>query len=654
MRYTCLTLITAGILVPMDSRNILTSSIRPHARVLIQSITSDARPPHFSDFNSQKVANDEFCQAGSTFITKTPPAVQAHSYLSQHVDFTRVAAEATRVFLQNLETVTRADDVRLADQIKNIWDRTIIEELTLIAKAVRGRTDEYKSSHDTVEKIMKKPSGEADKDPKEELPRAPGATKFSISAEQHALAAHLSATNPVIGYLAHSPEGWDKMKGNYLSAHEQLSALQEDLASLIENASNFMGAHVTTVTAGNGYSLKWGQGSRQGGLEDTLSEWSPAADKYASSPEGSAEATTDPFINGAQLGSAIMENLVSKGDFGSFINAEGSSQSEKMDRLTTTLNVLQIRRLGLADAKKSLEALLTAVKGLMDSTREKLIESLKKIANDLVDLKTRATAVYHDAQVFPGVAIVADDAAPDADAEHAVSLTMLVDFKNLKDAHAELGPRINMIVNVLRRLHGHLYAFVGAHLDAAGITDKVYDVEPGPDDLAGIKSALLTIPGLVETFLGPAALSEPSTLADGDSRAKDFQGKIRNAAVNSRQASECLLYGRVDSLLKKAATPGYIPDSAIADGAVASPQSDATLCANTHKAGGAIMKLNFPQLTPEELANAKAGTGAAARGSSEAVADGVSAAGTTSEDAPVAKDPTSAAVVGGAVGEAAA
>ena len=639
MRYSHLALVAAGFCARVVCRNILTSAIRPHGRALIQSITAKPRPSHVDEFKRSMIQNDEFCQPASTFVTKDGNS--EHEYHSKHVESTKKAVEQTREFLQDMETTTRTDGVRLATQMDLIWRRTIMDELELLSGAVADKVAEY-ATHSTNAGKLNDKEGERIPSPTQQFPvSGPKSNLFSLSESEHSLSGKVGA-GPLIGVMSHPAGAWAKMQSSYDTAGAQLNTLKVTLTSLQASAAEFMATHLEYVKSDKGFNLKWDKATK---LDDLKFADVPqallAAEAYAPSAGSSSDAF-DGFTDSSALGHAVIVAVRGGSNFDDFITATSGSPSETMDRLTTTLNVLQVRRLGLADAKRSLLNLLGLVKDLMIKVREGFTGSLTKIVKDLDDLKDKANYVYLDAAKFPGVKIEADQADSDADVQLETHLTELKAFVG-SDAHGELGPRINLIVNVLRRLHGHLYAFVAAHQDSVPAGEDPSTKVPTADGMAGITTKLMTVPEIIEkSFFLPTGGATAGASDDAPAPVVDVkaaEGAIREARTNSRKVSECLLYGRIDSLLKREKSPNVLTEG------VETASTDADLCSATHAAGGAIMKELFKPaplaaVTPAHLA---AGDGELPHG--EGV-DGARAAVPVTELADAATIPAVAPVTG--------
>ena len=580
MRFVAAIVLGMGSLNEADAKNLLSSSIKPHARFLIQSVLESKTATRYNLERKADVDSDAYCQPASTFLT-VHSKKQTHEYFTKQADSAVTASKATRTFLSELEDLSRRDDVRRALQMQEIWGSTIIAELTQVKKAVDEKIAAYTKQVGHLDTIKgKKGPG----DPSEHLQvskDAKPAGQWSTSQAEESLAMMANeGTDSLHGVLAHTDGEWDSFKASYETAKGKLEKLSGDITTLSVEAATIFASHVQEILTADDYKLKWSasadggdavetrKGSSAGSVPTDLAV-DAAAYNYKSGDKAKNEDDFDDE-KAASLGKAIVARVAgltgeaSGQTFEAFIKAEGSP-SETMDRLTTTLNVLQIRRLGLMDAKKSLVDLLKKVNEKMGMIHGQMIAKMAQVETGMVETNKYARVVYADAKKFANVDI--NEGLLDMDGKDPLD-TMMDELRKLDgtDAHAQIPMRIKLSVNQLYRLHAHLLAFIDA-VKSTGSGESFKLVNSNIEDIVKQVGELNT---QLQATEAPKAVQYSA-----------IKTQLEEWNAQSRIAADCLLYGRMDALMHRAVltTEQGVP-----------ARKEAELCGATHTYGVEVLK----------------------------------------------------------------
>ena len=267
-----------------------------------------------------------------------------------------------------------------------------------------------------------------------------------------------------------------------------------------------------------------------------------------------------------------------------------TSPAETMDRLSSTLNALKIRKSALSDAETSLTHLLSQIGKEMGTNSDALGGKLKEMISLLNGVDQLGRVVYKDAALYPEQYGVEIDY--DGNADLYTTYQEEVRTARAQDAIAEIHPRLNLLLNVAHRVHGHMLAFVRAvsnedtspdelikdiatqrttfNLKAVnqGSIDSALANSDGSEQLGsqgvftGINELSAAVKGSSENLVKSYTAPEDAVTERGSDQ-KDAKDKEKNAArselslnlkkmlFNARVASECLLYGRYDVLMVK-------------------------------------------------------------------------------------------------------
>ena len=578
MRFVAAIVLGMGSLNEADAKNLLSSSIKPHARFLIQSVLESKTATRYNLEKKTEVDNDAFCQPASTFLTVG--SKQTHEYFTKQVDSAVTASKATRSFLSDLEDLSRRDDVRRALQMQEIWGSTIIAELTQVKKAVDEKIAAYTKQVEHLDTAKGK-ARPADPTQHLQVSTANKLSKWSTSQSEESLATMAAeGTDSLHSVLAHTDEEWGSFKKSYDAALVKLGTLSKGIQTLSSDAATIFGEHVNDILTADDYKLKWSAsadgvdavGTRKGlsaGSVPTDLAVDAAAYNYKSGDKAKNEDDFDDE-KAASLGKAIVARVAGlTGEppgqtFEAFIKAEGSP-SETMDRLTTTLNVLQIRRLGLMDAKKSLVDLLKKVNEKMGMIHGQMIAKMAQVETGMVETNKYARVVYADAKKFANVDI--NEGLLDMDGKDPLD-TMMDELRKLDgtDAHAQIPMRIKLSVNQLYRLHAHLLAFIDA-VKSTGSGESFKLVNSNIEDIVKQVGELNT---QLQATEAPKAVQYSA-----------IKTQLEEWNAQSRIAADCLLYGRMDALMHRAVltTEQGVP-----------ARKEAELCGATHTYGVEVLK----------------------------------------------------------------
>jgi hypothetical protein len=336
-----------------------------------------------------------------------------------------------------------------------------------------------------------------DPEPKRYLPGNP---HYAVSPEEHTNSGRLKMSVPFLGSRAHSIDQWHERIGSSTEQIQSLTILKENLVKMKSDTESLLSKHVGTVESNDGFLLKLGEQKveeKAGETSDILAE--------IRSKEASPKSTDD--ANVATL--------------------------QELEKQTTKLNVLYVRKLGLLDAQKSLERLKKEVTDKLDSSKTSVISTLAEIQQtiDSEEFKAEAMNAYTEAIRLKGVSIETNFELGGSDSLD-VHMNELAQFVGV-DGRGEFIPHVNLIVNVLYRLHGHMLAFT-----------EEYKAMFNSD---------------AEWVIG----------------------------AELRKSADCLLYGRVDALLRRF----ILKDET-------SPETEESLCGNLHKKAMGMQAMKDFATTP--------------------------------------------------------
>lgn len=580
MRYVFVVLLSAVAVTSAQSRNIL-SNVRPHIRLLVQAVASSGPGP-FKDYRSKEVGEGTFCQAATSLVDSKGNPITGLFSTVRAIAVT--GAETTRIFLQNLGNAFRGDDLRRALDMQKAWDNSIIAEIDIVAQGI-ARDIEYHAE----EKDKKFET------PKEVQTHLGEGKQFQVSGNDQY---RLSESEQV------------KFKAHHKNALKSITELGTTMEELRTNLKNVFTAHVTSVVKNKDYKVKWGPElvdaagtATTADFESFLTEIFKQSEELRAATKGgdggatgkeSQDSTSDQYDKfnagqAVQVGSTIV-SLIAQKDAKSdhsknSLSVSGNdSPAKQLDILTTKLNVLTIRKMALIDAEKSLNDLLNLIRPIVAMNQVALSEKLSAVKEGLKELVSLANAVYTDVARYPtpyNVKIEYDGGKDLYD-----SYVSQVGAAK-EDAIAQNHARINLLVNVAFRVHGHMLAFVKATA-APGVQKN--SVKSNIDTtIAEFKS----VSGEVTKKSGEVTNESGEVTKNSGEVAKQM---IAEFTKNARKASQCLLYGRYDVLMQKL----KVVSSTSGDRTETADLSDeGKWCKDTHEVG--IVELRDSRVIPQEL-----------------------------------------------------
>ena len=487
--------------------------VRPHTRLLIQSVVNSRAFHEFNDYRSDEVTAGKFCQASSSlltlpgsprsFLSSPAPAVDPLELFKDHMGSVKSITESSKSFLTSLSDESRLDDIRRANDFNAAWESTIIAELEDIRRAL----GELEGLHAADSKRANRLGTKATDGRYEESLAVINAI-YALDAESHTLKGkeRRDSGDKLTGSKSFSKASWTQLQTDHDEAKEAFAKSKEVIQTgLKTKAQTIFTEHLAMVQTCKEYMLQL-----TGDLP-TYSKESGIQSKALPEEESTFGAKALRLI-------ALLEKKDSEDDavryseFESFINKGDEEQSHvsHLTKLMTTLNILQIRRLGLMDAQTSLETLKKAVSIELATQRATASEKLEAIKSQLSheDFKKLSKTVYIDSIKLPGVEIVG---VPVSDVDHLDTHMQTLAKMVGKDANGEFIPQLNLIVNVLWRLHSHVFAFVDAYTPATDgqAADPLTDRKAGADCLLyGRVDALmrrLKLENVLETEMCPEA-----------------------------------------------------------------------------------------------------------------------------------------------------
>jgi hypothetical protein len=508
------------------SKAVLSAFIRPHARFLIQSVVPTLEGNNeFAVY--MKTASDgresvdagSFCQAPVALLLtdKSTPL----TLWKQSVTEVEKLTSSTHVLLESLAKSARGDDSRRADDFVTAWDETILKELDAIKTEIEKRAKHFQESAAVADELGNSAGSVVDA---QLLPSVDG--KYAKSASLQNEDVQKEAGDATAGALSHDPAKWASMREERNKIKGKLDEVVVRVQALSDSANQLMLDHLKLVHGEEGFRIKIkveGDGKTTGGDAKVVP---PAVDVEDSAGKGDN--------TGGDLFKLIADATHSGEykDFNEFITKKEPKEShpQRLAKLTSALNILQMRRVGLMDAQTSLMNLLQAINVLMQEEKREISDTVTKIKETVSaeDTKKLSDSAVMHAMLFHGVEIQTTLTKQEGSAElhlddHMAELAKFVG----KDFHSQFVPQLNLIINVLWRQHAHIHAFVETY--------------------SGTGSGMTLINGVPDIVGKAVGQADSLKKIEG---AKAIQTSINVANNGKRAGADCLLYGRVDSILR--------------------------------------------------------------------------------------------------------
>ena len=535
---------------------------RPHSQFLIQSVRTD-HATLFEEYNEELVKSATFGQSTLTFVST---AQSPHEYMQSQEAEAKHGFAQSRQFVQALEFSTRKDDVRTALEVREIWESSIVKEIKELVEVVERQRAAATEHEEDVDAILTNERT----DLHEHLPKEGG--KFRKSFQDEKLSSVKSAKAPFGGSEQNSKETWADQKQHYEASSVALKEIQEMLKLKLEESSKLFVDHVTSVVSDSDYQLKWPTDF----ATEPLSSESPilASEAIASllSSKQVQEFQSFQEEGGDKVGSGESGNGANSGNVDSFavsVAAEDAvsliaairegghvslggheSPSRNLSQLIDGLTVLQVRRLGLIDARASIMKLAASVQTQMANLAEQIRTSVTSIGTRLSEKEESLVYTYRDAISFDGVVLDSNigDKGPATDTfqKHLDELNAAYQSG---DSHASLIPRISFIVNSARALHRQLLSFVAAHTQtvpgsevSAKVAASTFEAKLA-SQFAAVTTSILETPATVASWI--AAPGEGEGVVEAE---KVTSEKLAQQEERARITALCMLYGRIDGL----------------------------------------------------------------------------------------------------------
>jgi hypothetical protein len=488
--------------------------IRPQTRFLIQSVVPKREFQVFNEFKKASVDLGQFCQASSSLLDLQASPVTLDLF-QEHMGSVKAAVSHSNIFLAALSDQTRLDDYRSATEFRMAWLGTLVQEMSIIGGSVESLRNHY-SRESSLAKELGKSAG-SDDGSGEFLPVIDGI--YALDAASHTLESEAEkekSGDGILGHRSHSANTWASMDASFTKIASELEAKQNALEQLVLGAESLLEKHVASVkTGGEGYKMKW-----------TIPEDKQVIPRSSDNPRGEKGSDTSEGT-GEKLMRLLAKMSLAENpeyqEFESFINKKDDGHVKTLTRLMTTLNILQIRRLGLMDATNSLDALYNSVQVAITEQQLSLNTLLGTIDGRVNKKETQeggdgkpsmsftelAKLVYIESVKFDGVNI---EETAVGEADHLDEQMKELGKYVGKNAHNEFIPQLNLIVNVLWRLHSHVLSFLGKYYDGETLIN--------PEKLRDRTGADCMLYGRVDTLLRRLKLKDKS---DTDMCSTDFQ-----------------------------------------------------------------------------------------------------------------------------------
>ena len=343
-----------------------------------------------------------------------------------------------------------ADDVRHANDLKQVWDNSVVAELQSLIAAISLQEAKIPSAPLSGEIITS--------DGKEEK-------AFPVKAKTFAEGV--------------GKKVWEDMERKFSDARAGLGALRNSINQLITDTTKLFKQNVELTKPGQ----------TEGRVKESLS-----TQKDFESPLAE------------NLASFIARNEVE--EFKTFI-AQPGEPMEELNRLMTSLSYLSLRQQGIRDAREYLKTFVGNLVEHMKYRRDKVYKKFSKMYSDLLDLVSLSDTVYRESSKWPGVRILKDFSDFPLDR----LLNNLNEFMG-EDSHKQLVPLLNIAVNSVWHLHAHVWGLFNAYTyqpsEVRTQSQDTIKVEPGN---AKARSKVFTdiIPAIIE--LGHKALTNKDDAA---------------------------------------------------------------------------------------------------------------------------------------------
>ena len=515
-------------------RNILVSHER--VRFLIQAVAKTG-PGTFANYRRKEVEQGKFCQASSSLLTAES------SPLPLLVNFKKimvVGTEKTRQYLQDLTKALNNDDFRANIEEQTEVKGTIDNELDVIIAAVADQKEFHGKNTGYAAGLLGKV--ETDAGPKSYLLPP----DFQYTSEEHTLEWKSKQTGALEGSRSHSEEGWTKIKTHHESVNTKLGDVLEALTEVKKKMDGILETHKEHLKN----SIQNGADVKKVATEtESTTEKIAEVEIYTQKTQTPGPNIDDFNAEGAAtLGAYIIDlishrkkdgkRLTDDKEFKAFLALKGSP-AETMTRLSTTLNILYIKK------KTEKSAIMTDSELVREDIVEVMIAVREKLGTVLQQMKTEleaivspretaeislAKAVYDDINRYPKIYEVKIN---DGDEDLYDSYKKAVTEAMNNNAIAEVHPRINLLFNVARRVHINMIGFVHALENQLGSATDDGSADPYTEILRYDWGKLKDL-----------------SQNDINKNEMELKAKIKSALTNARSASDCLLYGRYDVLMR--------------------------------------------------------------------------------------------------------
>jgi len=579
MRYILTVILSVCSVDAFNARPPASSFIRPHTRFMIQSVVKTRQ--------DATAATLDLCQAPTSFFASDN---QKSGLFNENAEQLTEAVRLTQGFLKTLDKSGNNDDVRRFDQFREAWRETIVAELLAIHKAVVERAETFTESSQkfgelaaATEQSDNKPktddsivellaaTEQSDNKPKtdDSIVELPAATKksdreprtkngiYALSVEAHQAGGMRVDDLPKVAFEALGKQH-SEISGNLAKFQETLKGLAEVAAgvlrlSVVEKAGKY---EINYPSTGNkGSAVEPEAAGRLNSIGDLI-EFNNLQDGVGKDIlEHIAKLSVIP-ISAQKIGDERYKNFknyITNKDSG--VRDKGLSElptpgvhAERLSNLTTALNILHMRQLSLKKAKEASGGLSSTINDIVGKQTESVKDLLTKISKQLIGNNDQEIAISEIAKkAFRGAqelgVVIQESLLPSENVppfqEHLdTHMTELAKYIG-NDGNGEFLPQLTLVTNVLWRLHAH----------TAGFVAEYNPTENGGNDNEEPATHGSWLVNEFVTFTQDKAKQRANSIIGGESAA-DAEALIEKMNKDSRNAANCMLYGRVDSLLR--------------------------------------------------------------------------------------------------------
>jgi len=383
------------------------------------------------------------CQAPTSFFAS---AKQEKSGLfNENAKQLTEAVRLTQEFLNTLDKSGKKDDSRRFDQFTEAWRKTIVEELLAIHKAVGERAGTFTESSQKFGKLAAA-TEQSDKEPR---------TKngiYAIPADAHQSSGMQVYDLPKEAFGALETQH-SEIRANLLEFQKKLDQLARDTAGvlgpIVVNTDDGRFENTYPATENKGSAVEPEAAGKPNSIGDLI-----GLDQL---DEGVGKDILEHIAKLSVIPISAQKDDKRYENFKNYITKknEPDVHAERLSKLTTALNILYMRKIGLKAAAGTSDKLYGDVGKKAGEQAVEVEKILGQISTQLGALKDVAKKAFRGAQELGVViqeSLLPSENVPPLQEHLDTHMTELAKYIG-NDGNGEFLPQLTLVTNVLWRLH---------------------------------------------------------------------------------------------------------------------------------------------------------------------------------------------------------